>query len=409
MQEVREVRGVREGVSGDAVEGIIPKFVAEPASADEVSETVAWASREKLSLLTRGAGTKMAWGPPVASIDVLLSTSRLNKVVAHRHGDLTATIEAGATLADVNRALGQHRQWIPLDPYSGDRATIGGLVATNDSGPRRHRYGAPRDLIIGIEFARGDGRLAKGGGIVVKNVAGYDLPRLMTGAFGSLGVIVTATFKLYPLTAASRTLVVDLNDPRELGALAGKILGSHLTPTALEFQIPPLRLMVRFESIESAVEQQSSNAMKLIKDAGFNGRAATRDEENELWARHARPIPDATAVKVSTLPTELPAALTLIESLAGTANYTAAGRAGLGVFVLHLTGTRENQKKAITGLRESLPAGRGSAVLMNGSRDLRKELDVWGPIGDALPLMKAVKDQFDPEQILNRGRGPGNI
>jgi glycolate oxidase FAD binding subunit len=232
---------------------------------------------------------------------------------------------------------------------------------------------------------------------------------LMTGSFGGLGVIVTATFKLYPLTAASRTLVVDLSDPRELGALAGKILGSHLTPTALEFQIPPLRLIIRFESIESAVEQQSLNAMKLINDAGFNGRVATRDEETEIWARHARPVAEATAVKVSTLPTELPAALTLIERLAGNANYTAAGRAGLGVFVLHLTGIRENQKKVITGLRESLPAGRGSAVLMNGSRDLRKELDVWGPIGDALPLMKAVKHQFDPEQILNRSRGPGGI
>jgi glycolate oxidase FAD binding subunit len=109
------------------------------------------------------------------------------------------------------------------------------------------------------------------------------------------------------------------------------------------------------------------------------------------------------------MPTELPAALTLIERLAGNANYTAAGRAGLGVFVLHLTGTRENQKKVITELRESLPAGRGSAVLMNGSRDLRKELDVWGPIGDALQLMKAVKHQFDPAQILNPGRGPGGI
>ena len=409
MQQVRDVRGVREGGSGDAVEGIVPRFVAEPASAEEVSETVAWAASEKLSLLTRGAGTKMAWGPPVESIDVLLSTSRLNKVVAHRHGDLTATVEAGATIADVNRTLGQHRQWIPLDPYSGDRATIGGIVATNDSGPRRHRYGAPRDLIIGIDFARGDGRLAKGGGIVVKNVAGYDLPRLLTGSFGSLGVIVSATFKLYPLTVASRTLVVELKDRQELGLLAGKILGSHLTPTALEFQIPPLRLMVRFESIEASVEQQSVNAIKLITDAGFNGRVASRDEENDLWARHGRPVADATGVKVSTLPTELPAALTLIDKLAGGANYTAAGRAGLGVFVLQLTGTREIQKTVITGLRESLPAGRGSAVLMSGSRDLRKELPVWGPIGDALPLMKAVKHQFDPNQVLNVGRGPGEI
>jgi glycolate oxidase FAD binding subunit len=222
-------------------------------------------------------------------------------------------------------------------------------------------------------------------------------------------VIVSATFKLYPLTVASRTLVVELKDRQELGLLAGKILGSHLTPTALEFQIPPLRLMVRFESIEASVEQQSVNAIKLITDAGFNGRVASRDEENDLWARHGRPVADATGVKVSTLPTELPAALTLIDKLAGGANYTAAGRAGLGVFVLQLTGTREIQKTVITGLRESLPAGRGSAVLMSGSRDLRKELPVWGPIGDALPLMKAVKHQFDPNQVLNVGRGPGDI
>lgn len=400
---------MREGAAGDAVDGIVPTFVAEPASADGVAETLAWASRDKLSVLTRGAGTKIGWGPPLQSIDILLSTSHLNSVVAHRHGDLTATLQSGASLASVNSALALHRQWLPLDPYSGDRATIGGLVATNDSGPRRHRYGAPRDLIIGVEFARADGRLAKGGGIVVKNVAGYDMPRLLTGSFGSLGVIVTATFKLYPLTASSRTLTVDLKDPRELGTLAGTILGSHLTPTALEFQTPPLRLLVRFESIEASVEQQSANAVTLINEAGFSAKVATPDQEQEIWARHGRSTQDGTAVKVSTLPTELAAALALVERLAGAANYRAAGRAGLGVFVLHLTGDTESQKKAIIGLRNSLPPGRGSAVVMRGSSDLRTQLDVWGPIGDGLSLMKAVKAQFDPDGILNRGRGPGGL
>jgi glycolate oxidase FAD binding subunit len=403
------VGGVRPGAGGDAVEGMVPKFVAEPTSPKAVAETLAWASQEKLSVLTRGAGTKIAWGPPVEATDILLSTTRLNKIVAHRHGDLTATIEAGATLRDVNSALGQHRQWIPLDPHSGDRATIGGLVATNDSGPRRHRYGAPRDLIIGVDFARADGRLAKGGGIVVKNVAGYDLPRLMTGAFGSLGVIISATFKLYPLTGASRTIVVDVKDPHELGTLVGKISSSHLTPTALEFQLPPMRLLIRFESIEAAAVQQSVHTIKLIQEAGFSGRVVTEDEEAELWARHAGTASDATAVKVSTLPTELPAALILIDRVAGSANYSVAGRAGLGVFVLGLTGANEHQKKVITALRESLMPGRGSAVVMSGTSDLRKQLDVWGPIGDALPLMKAVKQQFDPDQILNRGRGPGGL
>jgi glycolate oxidase FAD binding subunit len=329
--------------------------------------------------------------------------------VAHRHGDLTATIESGATLGDVNSALGSHRQWIPLDPYSGDRATIGGVVATNDSGPRRHRYGSPRDLIIGVEFARADGRLAKGGGIVVKNVAGYDMPRLMTGAFGSLGVIVTATFKLYPLTASSRTLVVDLKNPRELGTLAAKILESHLTPTALEFQTPPLRLLVRFETIEAAVEQQSANAATIIRDAGFSAKAVTGAEEDEIWTKHGMPHPDEAAVKVSTLPSELAATLALVDRLAGSPNYSAAGRAGLGVFVLHLSGDVGSQKNVITGLRDSLPPGRGSAVVMHASSDLRQALDVWGPIGDGLPLMNAVKQQFDPDRILNRGRGPGGV
>ena len=184
-----------------------------------------WASREKLCVIVRGSGTKLGWGPAPRQIDILMSTVRLNAVVAHRHGDLTATIQAGAKLGDVNRALAQHRQWIPLDPPSADRATIGGLVATNDSGPRRHRYGAPRDLIIGVEFARADGRLAKGGGIVVKNVAGYDLPRLLTGSFGSLGVIVTATFKLYPLTAASRTLIVEPSNPARSGKAGAEAVG----------------------------------------------------------------------------------------------------------------------------------------------------------------------------------------
>ena len=406
---MREVRGVREGAAADAIDDVVPKFVAEPTAASEVAETLAWAARDKLSVLTRGAGTKIGWGPPLQAIDILLSTAKLNKVVAHRHGDLTATIESGATLGQVNLALAAHRQWIPLDPYSGDRATIGGLVATNDSGPRRHRFGSPRDLIIGVEFARADGRLAKGGGIVVKNVAGYDMPRLMTGAFGSLGVIITATFKLYPLAASSRTLVVDLNDPRELGALAAKILESHLTPTALEFQTPPLRLLVRFETIEAAVEQQSASAVKLVRDAGFSAKALTSAEEHETWTQHGTAHPDGAAVKVSTLPSELASTLALVDRLAGSPNYSAAGRAGLGVFVLQLNGDVANQKNVVIGLRDSLPPGRGSAVVMHASAELRKELDVWGPIGDGLPVMHAVKQQFDPDRILNRGRGPGGL
>jgi glycolate oxidase FAD binding subunit len=401
----------RPGTASDAVDGVVPNAVVEPETAEEVSTTLAHASLNGRSVLTRGAGTKIGWGPVPQPIDVLLSTARLNSVVAHRHGDLTATVQSGATLASVNRQLAQHRQWIPLDAPWSDRATIGGLVATNDSGPRRHRYGAPRDLIIGVEFARADGRLAKGGGIVVKNVAGYDLPRLMTGSFGSLSVIVTATFKLFPLTTASRTLVVELGEPRDLGSLASKMLGSHLTPTALEFETHPLRMLIRFESIDVSVEQQSAAATALVRDSGLTAKPLGGDDEDRLWAQHGRAVLDGAGavLKVTLLPTDLAGALTSLESLAGAKNFVASGRAGLGVFLVRIDGDVDAQSRTIAAVRHMLPPGRGSTVIIRGSSELRAKTDVWGTIGDGLNLMRAVKQQFDPAGTLNRGRGPGGL
>jgi glycolate oxidase FAD binding subunit len=405
------VDAVRLGTPADAVEGVVPRVIVEPASAESVSRLLEWAFREGLCVMVRGSGTKLGWGAPPRQIDILMSTTRLNAVVAHRHGDLTATIQTGATLGDVNRALAQHGQWIPLDPPSAERATIGGLVATNDSGPRRHRYGAPRDLIIGVEFARADGRLAKGGGIVVKNVAGYDLPRLLTGSFGSLGVIITATFKLYPLTAASRTLVVEPSSAAELGELAVKMSASHLTPTALEFATHPLRLIMRFESIEASVAQQSETASTLFAESGYEARMLSGSAEEQFWQNHTRLADDdrGALLKVSVLPTELAETLTLIERLAGKRGYVAAGRAGAGVFLLRITEEVQLQKRVIDGLRDAQQIGRGSAVGIKCSPDLRTHVDIWGPIGDGFSLMKAVKQQFDPAGILSPGRGPGGL
>jgi len=177
-----------------------------PNTPVEMAEMLRRASEQKLSVVLRGAGTKLDWGRPPQRIDATLSTRGLYRLIAHQHGDLTATIEAGATLREVNVALSLHGQWLPLDPPFASEATIGGILATNDSGPLRHRYGTPRDLVIGTAVATADGVLAKSGGQVVKNVAGYDLSKLLAGSFGSLAAIVNATFKLSPLPAASRTL-----------------------------------------------------------------------------------------------------------------------------------------------------------------------------------------------------------
>ena len=392
---------------------------AAPGSAEEVASIMMAAGSARHTVVVQGGGTKAQWGPPAPPADVELSTARLSRVVAHRFGDLTATVEAGTTLTDTNRELAQHGQWIPLDPPFGDRATIGGIVSTNDSGPRRHRYGAPRDLIIGVEFVRADGRLAKGGGIVVKNVAGYDLPRLMTGAFGSLGVITTATFKLSPLPSASATLVADVPGLDNLAALTAAMLASPLTPSALEFATHPLRLLVRFESIEAAVVQQSATAAALIERHAPAPRIITGSEEMRAWQEHeaaiwspSRSQPSSqpnTVVKISVLPSEVPTVLAALDRDPGGNAYVAAGRAGLGVFAVRFDGDIESAAAAIQALRSRIPAERGSVVIVRGSEALRSRVDVWGPLGDARRVMEAVKRQFDPDGLLNPGRGPGGI
>jgi glycolate dehydrogenase FAD-binding subunit len=363
------------------------------------------ASRERKTIAIEGAGTKRGWGSIGPAADVTISTRSMNAVIEHRFGDLTATVPAGAPLADVNRELARHGQWIALDPPFADRATIGGIVATNDSGPRRHRYGAPRDQIIGVELVRVDGTIAKAGGIVVKNVAGYDLGRLVTGSFGTLALIASATFKLYPVPPASRTVVVDADD---LAPIAAALLSSQLTPTAIEVQTHPLRLLVRFESIEAAAEQQASQATQLVTSHG--GRAATVSgaEETALWASHAaRPWGGAGAVvKIALMPMDVGPTLTWIDQQLRGVDWEAVGRAGVGVLLLRLNGELAQQQHAIEALRSRIPQGRGSVVVVRASDELKRTVDVWGPAGDALPVMRAIKQQFDPVGLLNAGRGP---
>jgi glycolate oxidase FAD binding subunit len=381
----------------------------EPQDASELAAILGEATRAKTPVGIRGGGTKSEWG--TASPGLQISTARLNQLVSHRHGDLTATVEAGAVLADVNRLLGHHRQWIPLDPPWPDRATIGGIVATNDSGPRRHRFGAPRDLIIGVEIARADGVRAKAGGIVVKNVAGYDLSRLMTGSFGCLAVILSATFKLYPLPEASRTVVVDLPSTAAAGALVAALNASQLTPTAVEIQSSPLRLLVRFESTEPSVDEQSTRTVRLAEEAGGRAVAIRNADELREWQAHAeRPWRAAgTVLKLTTLPAALTETLEAVTRAAGDCEIEIAGRAGLGVLLVRLDGPNQAQARAIGALRERCQPGAGSVVVLRASDELRSSIDVWGPMGDAFGVMQAVKRSFDPHGILNPGRGPGGL
>ena len=402
---------LRATTAAHAVDGVLPRLVAEPATPARLAATLGWAAERGLTVRVRGGGTKQQWGAVARPVDLLLSTARLDAVVAHRHGDLTATVEAGATLARVNAALARHAQRLPLDPPWPERATIGGIVATNDSGPARHHHGAPRDLIIGCAIVLADGREAKSGGIVVKNVAGYDLGRLLTGSFGSLAVITSATFKLAPVASSSRTVSIELDALEDAGPLIARLADSPLTPSVLELQWPPARLLVRFESIEAAVIQQATEVLHL---AGESGRAATVDGEAEagLWADYARRWDaSGTLVKLATRPTELVSTLVWLQGACerDSIAMSAAGRAAMGVVEVRLQGPSAAQAGVIEQLREQLPAGEGSAVVRGADPDLRRQLDPWGRIGDALPIMRAIKARFDPDGRLNPGGGPGGV
>jgi glycolate oxidase FAD binding subunit len=375
---------------------------------EEVSSLLADASAARRPIVVRGGGTKASWSHAGTDGREELSTRGLNRLLAHRHGDLTATVEAGAVLGDVNGELARHGQWIPLDPNWPDRATIGGIVSANDSGPRRHRFGGPRDLIIGIEIARADGVRAKAGGIVVKNVAGYDLARLMTGSFGCLAVVLNATFKLYPLAPASRTLVIDVPDAAAVRAIVKALDARHLTPTAVEIQSPPTRLLVRFESIPASVNAQTDQTAKIAADSG--GRAVPVDgkEEEQQWAAHRdRSWSCAAVLKVTLLPNDLPNIVDLIARTTG-ADFVITGRAGLGVLTVGLNGTPASQVAVIEALRKR-PARTGSTTLLHAPDELRAAVGTWDPPGDSFKIMQGLKRAFDPNGILNPGGGPLGI
>src|SRR5262252_654732 len=256
--------------------------VVEPRDATGVAAALQSAAAQNLAVIVRGGGTKS----PERSAAVLLSTTRLTEGIDHVAGDLVATVPAGATLDAVNNVLCRAAQWLPLDPPRSNRATIGGIIATNDSGPRRHRFGTPRDLIIGIEIALVNGKTAKAGGRVVKNVAGYDLSKLLCGSLGSLAVITSATFKLSPVAPHSQTLVATVSDIRQLGELAMAIAAVPVAPTAIELQSPPHRLLVRFETTEQAARRQTDLVSAICVEAGATCTTVSGRPEADAWLAH---------------------------------------------------------------------------------------------------------------------------
>ncbi len=392
------------------VAGVVPKLYVTPPDVETLSATVKWANDAGQTIVPVGGGTKMEWGSLPSRVDIALSMAKLSVDFEHHQGDLIATIDAGMPLATANALLAQYGQWLPVDPNHAKEATIGGIVATNDSGPRRHQYGTPRDLILGTSFVRPDGQLAKAGGRVVKNVAGYDLSKLLAGSFGSLGVIVNATFKLTPIPKSSRTVVIQCLDAMQVGECVGELMSTSLMPSALEVQGAPYRLLVRFESLEAVTEEQAIRTSALPTASRCEISVMRNDKEQQCWNDHAlRPWRGSGSVlKVSFKPSYLTEVLQEIQTLCAAHEVTTdvVGRAAVGSLMVGIEGEFDNQAVVIRALRSAVKLRSGHAVFLRGPLAIRSKIDEWGDLGDGEMVMRAIKQNFDPTGMMSPGRWP---
>jgi glycolate oxidase FAD binding subunit len=349
-----------------------------------------------------GAGTKSSWGNPTNGA-ASLSTHELDRIVEHNVGDLTAVVEAGVELNTLREQLAEAGQMLALDP-PGDGATIGGVVATGDSGPLRHRYGGPRDLVLGVTVALADGTVARAGGKVIKNVAGYDLAKLMTGAYGTLGVITQVAVRLHPLPRETVTAYGEAEDPAALARIALAATHAQYEPIAIDYDWRGTQGMVFLRFGGAAAEAQAGDAAKVLADAG----AATdliRDDE-ELWRAQAarqRAADGRTIVRVSH--TQLADLLGML-SVEGA---TAVGRVALGVSYVALAAEQpDDAVTAIADMRRTLAPA--ACVVLDAPTAVRERIDPWGVAdGPELTLMRRTKQRFDPRAVCNRGLYVGGI
>jgi glycolate oxidase FAD binding subunit len=445
----------RAADASDAVAGVAPRYAASPASVAEASAVMRVAAEQSLTVVPRGSGSRLDWGAPPRRCDLVVDTLRLDQVVEHAAGDLVARIQAGAGMRRLGEVLAAAGQQLALDAAPGapsgapgdgpagrepvgaepaGTGTVGGTLATGTAGPRRLRYGTPRDLVIGITVVRADGTVASSGGKVVKNVAGYDLGKLFAGSYGTLGLIVEAVFRLHPLPAAATYTTVDAAGPTEARRMVAAAAGSQLAPTAVEIcragRAHPVRVGVLLEGDPAGVAERAAQLRELL------GAGAVTSPDAPGWWGSTGP-PDGhngaggtgTLIRVGFWAAALPAVLAAIDgpAVAGGLDPLVAGSAAAGVIYVTLGAGAHPAAVAafVASLREALARGAAdarpasapvpdsppvlaSAVVVHAPPAVRELADMWGPV-PGLALMRAVKDQFDPGHRMAPGRFAGGI
>jgi glycolate oxidase FAD binding subunit len=401
----------RAATAADAIAGMQPKLVVAPGTETELAEVLRLSNEAGLAVIPRGGGTKLGWGNPPARADLILSTARLNEIIEHAWADLTVTVGAGCTIQKLEEMLAQHGQRLALDPLWPEKATIGGVLSTNDSGALRLRFGALRDLIIGATIALPDGTLASSGGKVVKNVAGYDLPKLVTGALGTLGIITRAVFRLHPLPRGTRSFSIVTANAEEAQRIALEIQDSRLAHTSLQSHFsddsPPVSDIL-FEGTEAGLNAQEAQMRKLCASAGVSEASTSGLKAREMLWAFAEPASAAMA-KIGILPVNLARTIQFAEHIAKEKQLRwKALTYATGIGWLRLEGEASSLRGALQALRGELERQGGSVVVLHRPAKMA-EFDAWGNAGDAIPLMKAVKRQLDTKSTLNPGRFVGGI
>lgn len=402
---------IRAATQADAICAVQPRFVLEPANEQQLAAVLRIANEAGLTVAPRGRGTKLSWGSPPSRVDLILSTARLDKIIEHVWADLTVSVEAGCTIQKLQFALAQHGQRLACDPLWPERATVGGVLSTNDGGSLRLRFGPLRDLIIGVTIALSDGTLASSGGKVVKNVAGYDLPKLVTGALGTLGVITRAVFRVHPLPHRAKTLSVSAGNLENMQRLILAVQDSKLAHTSLQARVandadPVVDIL--FEGTETGIDAQEAQMRELVAAAPVNeGSGSAWNASQEVWN-----FTDSSSIalaKITMLPNATARTIEIVQRLQSTHKTPwKLTMQATGIAWLRMEAKLENFHAALSDLRRELERAGGSLVIHHQPSAM-PAIDAWGQPGDALPLMRAVKTQFDPRNTLNPGRFVGGI
>jgi glycolate oxidase FAD binding subunit len=414
-----------------AVDGVLPRIAIIPETVEQVSQAVALVNQQGLTLITRGGGSRLNLGGIPERFDVLLETTKLTRLLEHEAPDLTCHVEAGITLAELQAKLATKGQRLALDPPDAQQATIGGILASNASGPKRLRYGTARDMVIGLRVVQASGEIARSGGSVVKNVAGYDLNKLYIGSLGTLGIILEVNFKLQPIPTNERTLILTFSNAEDAMGTVIALTGSLLTPSAIELidanaasdmadffglTLPTngYTLAVNFEGSNTSIDRQINETRLLArKNEALLSDDLVGRAQDEFWNIVREHTQGTITCKAIVLPSKMASYLKSINQVCQKHELEAAvvAIAGNGILYIELRPVDATFRlvEAIKELRGHAQEARGSMVVERCPSDLKRRISIWGEPDQNFFLMQRIKQQFDPKGTFAKGRFVGGL